>query len=278
MGTKTKAKTKKKKEKEDDLSELKKDVKNQVKDTFKKKRVELKLNSDVDVWKNLIKKVKGLKEEITLNFRKEGIIIKETDESTVSLVNMTIKKSCFAEYISTNEFGIGVNLDKLHTHLRIFDKDVTITNGNRNRLLFKGEKGRQSRMGVLTPLDNDATIPKYEYDVELKAKANNIQRMIEIGDAFRKKTLDFVVEDSHFYIIVDADTDEVRFPICSVKHLTDEKNFLTKYSIEYLKKLMNFEGKENLILKFGEDMPLVIDYEDDNQKIYYLLAPRIECD
>ena len=100
MGTKTKTKEK---EKENDLSELKKDVKNQVKDTIKeknKKRVELKLNSEVDVWKNLIKKVKGLKGEITLNFKKEGIIIKETDESTVSLVDMTIKKSCFAEYLS----------------------------------------------------------------------------------------------------------------------------------------------------------------------------------
>ena len=285
METKTIEK-KKKKEKEQvadkldkQLEETKKEIKEELKDDFKpkeQKKIEIKIYGETSIWKNLIHKVGDLKDEISLSLTKDGLQVKETDEVHVAMVDMTVKKFAFTGYKVSHNVKFGINLAKLNTHLKIF-KTVTAVNGI-NQLIFKGESGRESKMGLLTVVDVDMVIPEIKYSVEMKTPAEAIQKMVEVGEDFNQEALKFVIKDKKFYIFVEAETDTVRFPICAVNQLDDMKDFETLYAVKYLKKLLHFDGKDNLILKFGKDIPLYINFEDSEQKIEYVLAPRIESE
>jgi len=61
---------------------------------------------------------------------------------------------------------------------------------------------------------------------------------------------------------------------------TEEKKgtALSKYSLEYLNKILKVCFTEHLLLESGTDYPLRISYTNHGQSIKYILAPRIEND
>lgn len=250
-----------------------------VKEELKKQKtkLDLKLVSSNKIWNNIAKRVDGIREDFVLEMTKEGFRIKQTDEGNVIMLDETIPKSAFDEYKVSHNIKIGINTTRLKKHLKIYSKDITVTNGQ-NKLIFKGEKGQHSKMGLIQISDLDMDLPQIDYDVELKTPAKAIQKMITVGEDFDREELKFRVKEKLFYIFVEGETDEVRFPICKVNHLSDKKDFKTLYSIEYLKTVMKFKDKDEIVVKFGEDTPINIIYDEKDEKVELIVAPRIESE
>jgi len=277
METKTEVKVEGKEIKQQ-MDKLKKKVKEEINDEFVDKgKLQLKLNSEKTPWKILLRKVGSIQDEIALEIGKDGLHIKTADKTNVAMVDLTIKKACFKEYKVSHVVKFGINLGKLNTHMKVYGDDITAENGD-NQLIFKGEKGLQSKMGLLTVIDFDMKLPEFAFSVELKAPAENIQKMVQVGKDFGQEALQFIIKDKQFYILVQNETDEVRFPICAVNKLDESGDFKSLYSTAFLENVLKFEAKDNLILKFGKDIPMLIDFEDAEHKIQYLLAPRIDSD
>ena len=57
---------------------------------------------------------------------------------------------------------------------------------------------------------------------------------------------------------------------------TDEETAKAKYSVEYLKKVIFKDLKENVKLSYNTDYVLEIMYQQDNFTLKFLLAPRVE--
>lgn len=276
----TETKTKQKKEEIEEVDEAKEQLKDEIKEdlTPKKPELKIKIEGEKSVWKDIDKFVGKLKEEIPLEISKDGLNIKQADETNVAMVDMTIKKRAFDEYSVSHNAKVGINIPKMNTHLKIFDDDVTVVN-QQNKLVFKGEKGKESKMGLLSVVDFDLSLPSIKYSVEMKTTAENMKKMVEVGEDFKEESLKFIIKDKKFFIVVESETDEVRFPICSVNTLKEfEGDFETLYSVEYLKAIMNFNQKDEIYIRFGHNLPVEIDFEDDKKKVKYLLAPRIESD
>lgn len=264
--------------KEEKKSEkIKKKVKERIKDELKPKgeKLEMKLECKKRVLKSLIEKVGSLNDEITLSITKQGLQTKQVDVSHVAMVDMTIKKSAFDEYHLNHDCQVGLSLPTLDKHLKVFDGDITTTNDN-NQFVFKGASGRVAKMGLLSVIDSEPKLPTIKYSVEAKTKAENILKMISVAGDFARDMLRFVVQHDELYILMETDTDQVRFPICKINRLDESKDFETLYSVDYLKMIMNFGGYDTLTLRFGEDIPMYVGFEDKTTKIEYLLAPRIE--
>jgi DNA polymerase III sliding clamp (beta) subunit (PCNA family) len=240
------------------------------------KNIELIMKGEKEIWTNMIDKLIGLQNDIALKITKKGISIRLPDDGNVALADHFIKNNAFDEY-SVSEITIGVDLTKLRKHLKIFTGDLTVTN-DKNKLVFKGEQGKTSRMGLLdSSFYNDIKIPEMKFDVSTKTPFENINKMVKIGDDFEVETLKFCVKDSKFIILIDGETDDVRFPICAINNLSGKKNFTTLYSKDYLN-LFKFDNKNEVTIKFGKNSPLYLEYDDDKEHTAYLLAPRIEND
>jgi len=270
-------KTIEKKKKKDNVKEK---VKEQIKDEFllQDDKLKLKIECEKSVLKSLIDKIGGLNDEISLSVTKQGFNVRQVDVSQVAMVDMTIKKLAFDSYRVSHECKFGMNLITLGKHLKAHGTDITIENGT-NQLLFKGESGLQNKMGLLPVLDTEVKIPNIKYSVEAKVKARNIRKMIDVASDFGSDALKFIIQDNQFIILVDIDTDQVRFPICSVNRLDDSKgNFESLYSVDYLQLVTNFDDSDTIFVRFGKDIPINFEFEDSKRKYWYLLAPRIESD
>lgn len=266
----------------EDLEKQKKKVKEKIKEELKpqkpKEKLELKFECDKKVLKSLIEKVGGLNDDITLSVTKQGLRTKQVDISHVAMVDMTIKKSAFDEYYVNHDCKIGISIPILTKHLKIFDSDITITNSG-NQLLFKGSGGRESKMGLQdSALDVEPKLPNINFSISAKTKAENIMKMVEIAQDFETDMLRFSIQHDELYILMETDTDNVRFPICSINRLDDNKDFETLYSVDYLKMIMNFNNDDTVVLKFGKNIPMYVGLEDKNLAVSYLLAPRIDND
>jgi hypothetical protein len=265
-------------------TETKKKIKKPEKKTEKetpkqelKPELKLKLESSNEIWNTIAKRLDGIKDEFNLEMTKEGFRIKQTDDGNVILIDLEIPKSAFNDYTLSHNVKIGIDTQKLKKHLKIYSKDITVENG-KNQLVFKGDIGQVSKMGLLAITDLDMQLPEIKYDVEVKTPAKVIQKMISIGEEFEQEQLNFTIKEKLFYIFVKAETDEVRFPICKINSLSDIKDFKSMYSIEYLKTVMKFKDTDELIINFGKDTPIRIHHNGKNEKVTFIIAPRIESD
>jgi len=231
-----------------------------------------------EIWQNIIDKLIGLRNDVALDIKKNGIQIKLTDEGNVALADHTIKKNAFDEYSVSHEIKIGVDLTKLQKHLKTHtDGNLTVTN-DKSKLVFKSGQGKVSRMGLLdSSLYNEINIPEMSFDVQTKTPFEPIGKMVKVGGDFDVETLRFSIKDSKFSILMDGETDDVRFPVCAINNLSGKKNFGTFYSRNYLE-LFKFKNADEIILKFGKDTPLYLEHDDAKERTVYLLAPRIETD
>lgn len=231
-----------------------------------------------EIWQNIINKLIGLRNDIALDIKKNGIQIKLTDEGNVALADHTIKKGAFDEYSVSHEIKIGVDLTKMQKHLKTHTDDELTVSNDKSKLVFKSGQGKVSRMGLLdSSLYQNVSIPEMTFDVSTKTPFENIGKMVKIGGDFGVETLRFAVKESKFSILMEGETDDVRFPICAINNLSGKKNFGTFYSRDYLK-LFDFKDKDELNIRFGKDIPLMLEHDDAKEHTIYMLAPRIETD
>lgn len=242
--------------------------------------IKLNMSGKKEIWQGIIDKLIGLRNDVTLKFTKNGIETRLTDEGSVALVEHQVKKNAFDEYSISHEIDIGVDLTKLQKHIKAHQTgDLTVTN-DKSKLVFKGESGKTSRMGLLdNSLYNDVKLPTMAFEVQTKTPFSKISEMVKISSekGFDVETLKFSVKDSKFSILMEGETDNVRFPICAINNLTGKKNFCTHYSRKYLE-LFSFGSDDEIMVKFGKDIPLYLEHDDGKEHTTYLLAPRIETD
>jgi DNA polymerase III sliding clamp (beta) subunit (PCNA family) len=263
----------------DEAVKEKKVVKKTVKKSKKPKSdVNIKIEGDKSIWLDMIKRVSAVNDEIVLEISQKGLHIREIDVAHVSLVDMIVPKSAFKTFKANPDIKIGIELSKLTTHLKIFRNEITFNYDGGNNILLEGDKGKHSKMCVLSVNQTEIKIPNLEHSIDLKTKAENIKKMISVGEDFGEDHLRFAIRDGMFHIFVESETDEVRFPICAINKLNDCKDFFSIYSIDYLNSLFNFGIYDEITLKFARNKPLQVEYDDKTQKVLYLLAPRIESE
>jgi len=239
--------------------------------------IKLNMSGKKEIWQGIIDKLIGLRNDVALKFTKNGIETRLTDEGSVALVEHTVKKNAFDDYSVSHEIEVGVDLTKLQKHIKAYTGDLTVTN-DKSKLVFKGESGKTSRMGLLdNSLYNDVKIPTMPFEVQTKTPFAKISEMVKISSekGFDVEALRFCIKDNKFSILMEGETDDVRFPICAINNLTGKKNFHTFYSRKYLE-MFSFGNDDEIIVKFGKDIPLYLEHDDGKEHTTYLLAPRIE--
>jgi DNA polymerase III sliding clamp (beta) subunit (PCNA family) len=243
------------------------------------KSIKINMQGKKEIWQNIVDKLIGLQEDVVFVIEKNGIHVRLTDAGHVALADLTTKKKGFSEYSINHEISIGVDLKKLQKHIKAHAtaKTLTVTN-DENRLIFTDEHKHVTRMGLLDSSSfPDIKIPEMDFDVELKTSFGDISSMVKISNDFGVDALIFEIKNSKFTIFMDGETDDARFPICTVDNLTGKRDFQSIYSSEYLG-LFSFDANDEVIVKFAKDKPIYFEYDDDEERIVYLLAPRIETE
>ena len=248
----------------------------------------MKITMSIGQMKEIMENLKLITEEATLHFTSEGFSLTAVDISHVCLISAEYDAAYFEEFDceeSTLTFYISVFLDlmkgsKTNDSISIeWDNEgthVSITKG----LLTKRVRKLDSRTSPILP----ELILESIINVEAEWFEMAVKHASDVADL-----INFRTTEREFSISGESDNGDIS--IClelgsnlEIKHsLNSEDNIVSTYSCTYLKsvskRIRMTVGKTTPIrIKYGNKLPLMVEYSSDIGQYVYFLAPRLDGD
>jgi len=236
-------------------------------------------------FKKCIDSIAVLVDEAEFAIDKEGLELKATDPSQISMVHFQLPAKAFSEFKVTAPTKIGLDLDYLSQVMaRGSAKDSlrleVDQEKSRLNITFRGNSTRSFSVPLVDVSKADAPTPKIDFDAEIKIK----------GDALQDGLKDASLISAH--ITVGADADEFYLKANSSKgNLKDDtkkgdKSLIemkvknpakSTFPLDYLSDMVKVASSDtDVTVKLKNEAPIEISYKIGEATVKYFLAPRIE--
>ena len=230
--------------------------------------------------------ISELVNEARFKITPDGLELVAMDPANVAMVIFKLLSSCFSEYDVKNNIEIGINLNNLKQILRRAKPNDKLTlelmPDQKLQITLKSNTTRTFNLAILELEDKDQKIPELEFPVSIKMSSSSLSESIEdVGIV--AESVSFEAEPNKFTVKAEGDLSRAQVEIPSDEGTNisvQGDKFRSKYSIEYLKKIMN-GGKlaDTVEILFNQDYPLRVDYKVvDKVLLSFILAPRVEND
>jgi proliferating cell nuclear antigen len=240
--------------------------------------------------KDSINVISDLVSDVQIKFDKDKLEIIAMDPANVAMVIFRLLSSSFVEYDVDGEEIIAVNLDNLKQILgRVKPGDSVVleldNEKNRLRIDLRGGSERKFSLSLIDIREKEQKIPELKFPVSIEMNPSVFSDVVEdmaiVADSVILKAMkdEFAIEaNSH---VSDANIniksgDDIKINFGA----GDEEKIKSKYSVEYLKKIIKGSKLGNkVVLRFGKDYPLEVNYNvTDRLQLTTILAPRVSND
>ncbi len=236
-------------------------------------------------FKKAIDAVSVLIDEAEFIVSKEGLSLKATDPSQISMIDFKMPKSAFAEFEIENTTKIGVDLDYLSQVLsrsKAGEKLVIELDEKESRLKLqlKDSFVRNFSVPLIEISSSDLPTPKVEFDAVIKAKAGMIQDGLK--DALLVSThVTLGITSKNFFIKASSSKGDSANEIIkedkNLKELTAKKECYAMFPLDYLQDMLKSASSDTEVeLSLKSNAPVKINYFVGKAELEYFLAPRIE--
>lgn len=236
---------------------------------------------DAQVFSDAITAVSRLVDEVLIKTTEEGLEIIAMDPANVGMVHLLMKAEAFKEYVADNE-GFGLKLSNFKQILARRDKSAVITlsvENNQLKITMVGKTTKNFTTPLLELEQKEVKVPDLKFKAEITISNSELRDAIADVEIVAEST-DFKVKDNRFTISASGDTGKAISETKGiVKLLGEDKDALSKYSIEYLNNMMSTKFN-TLKVSLGKTYPLRLDYVSDDKltSLTFILAPRVESD
>ena len=243
------------------------------------------------IFKDSISAISELIDEGKLRFDKEGLKIKETDPTMISMVDFNFSKKNFSDYDVMESRGLAISISQLNQILRRLNADNKLKiecmkDKNTFDLIILGGANVKKFSIPILELENKK-IPNINLDFETVVEINKkILSEVILDAGVVGETLSFAADKDKLYFFsqddmnkVEMDMDKKNEDIYFFSFTSSLDKLKSKYSLEYLKKIEKGGKLSDAVkLEFGNDYPLKMTFEnkDKSVSISYVLAPRVE--
>lgn len=234
--------------------------------------------------KDSVSIISELVNEARFKITKNAIELVAMDPANVAMVIFKLLSSTFVEYDVTEDMELAINLSNLKQVLRRAKPNDMLSleiKENKLKIILEGTTKRTFSLPIIELEEREQRIPELSFPVTITAASSFLNDSIEDVDIIGE-SVSFIVEGKKFFITAESDLSEANISIPEseeVKIINDAGDKVkAKYSIEYLKKMMN-AGKlvPNVKINFNKDYPLKLEYKIvDKIMISFILAPRVE--
>ena len=235
--------------------------------------------------KESISIISDLVNEARFKVTPNAIELVAMDPANVAMVIFKLLSSCFTEYNVSKEIEIGINLANLKQILRrASSKDMLTMELEENRLKIelRSNTTRTFYLPIIELEDKDQKIPALQFPVKIVTTSSILNEAIADVDVVGESVA-FIADGKKFILQAEGDLNQARIEIkedeATKIHSSDEK-VKSKYSIEYLKKMINGSKlSDEVTIQFNKDYPLKIEYKTvDKVMLSFILAPRVDND
>jgi len=236
-------------------------------------------------FKKAIDSVSVLIDEAELIVSKEGLRLKATDPSQISMIDFKMPKEAFSEYKIESETKIGLDLDYLSQVLnrcKAGEQLIIELNEKDSRLKveFKGGSTRNFSVPLIDISSSDLPTPKVEFDAIVKANASLIQDGLK-DSSLVSTHVTLGVTSKNFFIKAGSSKGETINEITkedkNLKELNAKKECYAMFPLDYLQDMIKSASSDTEVkLSLKSNAPVKISYSIGKATIEYFLAPRIE--
>jgi len=231
--------------------------------------------------------ISDLVNEARFKITPDAIELVAMDPANVAMVIFKLLSSAFVEYDVKENVEISINLNNLKQILRrAKPNDILILELAENRLkvTLKSNTVRVFSIPIIDLEEKEQKVPQLTFPVVIKTTAAMLNEAIEDADIVAE-SVTFMAEPGKFTIIAEGDLSKAKIELkqddnTKITVDSDEEKVKSKYSIEYLKKMINGSKiADEVIINFNKDYPLKLDYKSvDKVLLSFILAPRVEAD
>lgn len=244
--------------------------------------------NDVTLLRDSLDAINGLINEATFEFNAKGLILKAIDPAVVAMTVLQMLPTCFTQYEVKSDVKITVNLDyflEVLKRAKQSDKVIIELDAEKGSLKVSmtGNTKREFVIALLENPEKEQKIPTPEFVGEiiidnevLKEAVKNSQMVSDCAT--------FTANKEKFTISAAGDLNNVRMELTkdspSLHNITFKEEHESKYSLEYLEKIIRGEKvAKNTTIKFKTNYLLEIEYkEKDKISLAFILAPRVDND
>ena len=227
---------------------------------------------------NCIKAINGLVDEVLLRVKQDGLQIIAMDPANVAMAVFTFKKEGFVEYDVPKDLSAGVSLTSLSQILSRAKSDEDVLKlefGDRINIGITGKVKKSFGLSIIEMDEKAEKVPELAPKATIKLQTKILQDAIDDADLVADNC-SFICEKGKFSIKAEGDLSNARVEMLEADIVVaEDKAVKSKYSVEYLKKMLIGNIAKDVKVRYGEDYPLRLDYKKDNIELGFILAPRI---
>lgn len=222
--------------------------------------------------------------ETRIQVTKEQLEVIAMDPANVAMVIFKMPASTFAEYVIEDEEILSINLNNLKQILRRTKNSDVLTlekQENKLKIVMKDKSTRTFYLPLLELEDRRQKVPSLDFKAIVELKSTALTEAVDDVDVV-SESVTFSTEDTKFKVSASGDLTKAEVEMHSGEdvQIKTSENHKSKYSTEYLKKMMAGSKLSDVVLvKFSNDYPLSLEYvEKDKVSLSFILAPRVDND
>lgn len=234
--------------------------------------------------KESIAVISELVTETQFKVTQDAIQVVAMDPANVAMVVYKLLSSTFVEYDVKENVVLTINLANLKQVLRRAkptDQLVLELDENKLKIVLKGTSTRTFHLPLIDAEEREQKVPELSFNATITMDSSTLSDAVDDVDIIGESVM-FMAEANKFTISSSGDLSKAKVEIPSdeeTKIVAEDKQ-KSKYSIEYLKKMIA-GGKlaDKAVAKFSNDYPLRLEYTVLNKmQLAFILAPRVDND
>jgi len=223
--------------------------------------------------------------EATLKITSDGVDLVAMDPANVAMIVFKLLSTSFVTYEIDGPTSITVNLNNLKQVLRRIKSKDTITleiDENKLKITLQSTSKRTFYLPLIDADDKEQRVPDLSFSVTIVTPSSNLIDAIDDVDVVGE-SVTLSATENLFTVSSKGDLTKATVDIPAdntTKVVCEDENAKAKYSIEYLKKMIQGAKLADMVqVKFSKDYPLKIEYIVQNKvELAFVLAPRVDND
>ncbi|MFH1391760.1 MAG: proliferating cell nuclear antigen (pcna) [Candidatus Diapherotrites archaeon] len=242
---------------------------------------------DATVFKKFVDGIAVLVDEAEFQIDENGLSLKATDHSQISLVDFQLPKKAFKKLEVKEPTSIGLDLNYLNqvmARAKSTDSLELSISEDKSKLavVFSGTSKRSFKIPLLDISTAELPLPKIDFDAEIKIKASALSDSFKDANLISTHIL-MLVENDSFIIRANSSKGNLENiysnkdeAVISLK-ATDETRAM--FPLDYLVSVTKATSADTEVtVKLKTNAPVEISYSIGEGKLVYFLAPRIESE
>ncbi|MCX6801316.1 MAG: proliferating cell nuclear antigen (pcna) [Candidatus Diapherotrites archaeon] len=236
------------------------------------------------VFRRCIEAVSVLIDEAELVVGKNGLELRATDPSQISMVDFSLPKSAFEKFDS-DDIKLGLDLDyfnRILSRVQSGEKLELALDEKKAHIIvsFKGTGDKSFQVPLIDISSSEVPNPKIDFDAEIKASASLLQSSFKDA-ALISTHVTLGVTEKKFFVKATSSKGNLNEETPQNKETLPEmkvkRECKSMFPLDYLQDMLKAADSENPVSVFLKtNAPVKISYPIGNASITYFLAPRIE--